>query len=215
MRITLEFKDLRDLLWQIPKFATLVGSDEPFEKRMMQAIEPDPQVMTIQVKPTDGVPFTEEQKRGIFDILEEFVKDPEHFAENHKDAQAMNPPEPQEAPVFATTEATDSAPEAKTKKSSPKPEKPAEKPTAPQDEAAPKVSETEARARLNKLVKERSNAAVRLIFKHFGIKNFTDLKAEQYAEAVALADKITAMDEDEYAEELKKNGIKNRKAAKE
>lgn len=82
MKINLEFKDLRDLLFQLPKFAALISSDRPYAERVAQALEPDPETLRITVTPEDGTPFTPNEKEALRRLLLEFVKDPEAFTQD-------------------------------------------------------------------------------------------------------------------------------------
>ena len=99
------------------------------------------------------------------------------------------------------------------KKEEPKKNPPkAEKAETGENQKPGAVSETDARKILNDLVKARSNAAVKLVFKKLGVSNFGELtKAGQFAEAVELAEKVSAMDDDEYTAALKEAGIKGGK----
>ena len=213
MKISFEFKDLRDMMTDLPRFVSLVGSDKPFAERLREALPPDPHTLTIKVTPKDGVPFTEDEKQKITEILTQYVRNPQEFIEKAKAekaageekdalAEAMNPPE---EPV---QEAAQPAAKEEPKESPTEEEKPAEEPTAKQSS----VSEVDARARLNQLVKTtRYNASVKLIFHHFGAKVFGDLKPEHYAEAVKMADEIETLPEDELLKKFEEAGIKAKK----
>lgn len=91
--------------------------------------------------------------------------------------------------------------------------KPKKKDEDPAPEKAPaEATETNARAALNGLVKARSSAAVKLIFKKLGVANFGGLtETSQYAEALALVEKVSAMTDEEYKAALKEAGIKGGK----
>ena len=79
MKISLEFTDLRDLLFSLPKFAQLVSSDSSFDVRAAAALEPNPETLRIQVTPENGQPFTANEKEALRRLLIEFVKDPAAF----------------------------------------------------------------------------------------------------------------------------------------
>lgn len=83
MKISLEFKDLRDLLYSLPKLGILM-SDEPYDKRIATALDPTPETMTIQITPVDGTPFTVNEKEALRRLLLEFAKDPEAFTRDPK-----------------------------------------------------------------------------------------------------------------------------------
>lgn len=203
MEISFRFKDLRDMMIELPKFMTLVGSDKPFTERLQEALPPDPHTLTIKVTPADGVPFTDDEKRKITAVLTEFVKNPEGFkAETVKDKLE---PAKDEAKAKA---AEKPAEESEADKSPAPKEKPAEKPAEKQSG----ISEVDARARLNQLVKAtKYNAAVKLIFSHFGAKVFGDLKPEDYEAAVKMADELEKLSEDDLLAKFKEAGIKAKK----
>lgn len=170
MKISIEFSDLKDMLFQLPKFAQLIVGSGSSEARIAAALEDETPV--IKITSTDGKPLTKEEKEKIREAIAET-------------AGWSVTPEEKPAP------AASAAPEA---------------PAAPAPTA--EVSETKARAALNGLVKARSNAAVKLVFKKLGVTNFGDLKEEsQYAEAMALADWVSSLTDDEYAAALKDAGI--------
>lgn len=92
----------------------------------------------------------------------------------------------------------------------PKPKKKSKDPALEKDPI--EATETGTRKALNDLVKARSAAAVKLIFKELGVANFGELtEATQYAEALALAEKVSAMTDEEYKTALKEAGIKGGK----
>lgn len=204
MKITFEFANIKDMLEQMPKFAQLITSDEPAEKRIETALADDPTALIMKITPKDGIPFTEDEKAAIKATITQFTD----MARIEKVEKLRKELVPQ------SDENADSEPEEeKPKKNTPKAKK-SEKAKEPEADEAPAkaATETEARAALNGLVKSRSNAAVKLVFHELGVKNFGDLKNEdQYTKAVELAAKVDAMNDDEYAEALKEAGIKEGK----
>ena len=204
MKITFEFANIKDMLEQMPKFAQLITSDEPAEKRIETALADDPTALIMKITPKDGIPFTEDEKAAIKATITQFTD----MARIEKVEKLRKELVPQ------SDENADSEPEEeKPKKNTPKAKK-SEKAKEPEADEAPAkaATETEARAALNGLVKSRSNAAVKLVFHELGVKNFGDLKNEdQYTKAVELAAKVDAMNDDEYAEALKEVGIKGGK----
>ena len=204
MKITFEFANIKDMLEQMPKFAQLITSDEPAEKRIETALADDPTALIMKITPANGIPFTEEEKEAIKATITQFTD----MARIEKVEKLRKELVPQ------SDENADSEPEEeKPKKNTPKAKK-SEKAKEPEADEAPAkaATETEARSALNGLVKSRSNAAVKLVFHELGVKNFGDLKNEdQYTKAVELAAKVDAMNDDEYAEALKEVGIKGGK----
>ena len=204
MKITFEFANIKDMLEQMPKFAQLITSDEPAEKRIETALADDPTALIMKITLANGIPFTEEEKEAIKATITQFTD----MARIEKVEKLRKELVPQ------SDENADSEPEEeKPKKNTPKAKK-SEKAKEPEADEAPAkaATETEARAALNGLVKSRSNAAVKLVFHELGVKNFGDLKNEdQYTKAVELAAKVDAMNDDEYAEALKEVGIKGGK----
>ncbi|MBR3236808.1 MAG: hypothetical protein IKF99_00060 [Oscillospiraceae bacterium] len=204
MKITFEFANIKDMLNQLPKFAQLITSDEPAEKRIETALADDPTALIMKITPANGIPFTEEEKEAIKATITQFTD----MARIEKIEKLR-----EELTVQDLENAGSDAPEEKAKKNPPKAKKPKNEPEPEADEAPAKAAtETEARSALNGLVKSRSNAAVKLVFHELGVKNFGDLKNEdQYTKAVELAAKVDAMNDDEYAEALKEVGIKGGK----
>lgn len=201
MKITFEFANIKDMLEQMPKFAQLITSDDPAEKRIETALADDPTALIMKITPKDGLPFTEEEKEAIKATIMQFT-DMARIDKIEKLRKELTPENAENAPS--------EAPKEKPKKNPPKEEK-AEEPAETKADEEPAATETSARATLNRLVKSRGNASVKLIFHELGIKTFgdlKDLKEGAYAEAIALADKVSKMEEDEYAAALKEAGIK-------
>ena len=199
MKITVEFSSIQDMLFQMPKFGQLMAGDAPAEERMAAAIEDDPTPLIMKITPKDGIPFTEEEKDAIRSVISSFI-DTARIEKIEKIREEITA----QAAGIAASE----VPAEKPKKNPPKEEEQAES----KPDEAPEVSQTSARAALNGLVKSRGNAAVKLVFKTLGVSNFGDLtEADQYAKAVAEADKVSQMSDDEYAAALKEAGIKGGK----
>lgn len=218
MKITLEFENAEKFFKELPKFAALINFSGEFtsfnhvKKSDLIAVLQDPDLPKIIER--DGQKFvrpTDEQCEKLTEASEEAkalgTEAGINKKEEPKDAlsDAMNP---SEAPAEKPAESTEKPEEVKADESPDKEEKPAEEPAEKKDE----VSEVDARARLNQLVKAtRYNASVKLIFKHFGAKVFGDLKPEHYAEAVKMADQIEKLSEEELLQKFQEAGIKAKK----
>ncbi|MEE8886227.1 MAG: hypothetical protein SOI56_06640 [Eubacteriales bacterium] len=215
MKITLEFENAEKFFKELPKFAALINFSGEFasfshvKKSDLIAMLQDPDLPKIVER--DGqkyVRYTDEQGEKLMKASEEAkaIETKAGVADKKEEvSEAMNPPE---APAEKPAEATEKPEEAKADGSPDKEEKPAEEPAEKKDE----VSEVDARARLNQLVKAtRYNASVKLIFKHFGAKVFGDLKPEHYAEAVKMADQIEKLSEEELLQKFQEAGIKAKK----
>lgn len=188
MKISMEFKDMRDMLLSLPKFVQLVATDAPFQERMATALEPDPEILKIQVKSADGTPFTVEEREKLADLLTEFVKDPDNFVANYEAKHGPLPEQPAEkAPVAAPEPAAEPKP-AKAGKSSAKADEPSEAPK----KASGEVKETDVRAAFAKLIKAGHRDEVKKILEGFGAANLPELGAEHYAEALAAAEEAMA-----------------------
>jgi hypothetical protein len=188
MKISFEFKDLRDMMLSLPKFMQLVGTDAPFSERMATALAPDPQELTIKLTPLDGVPFTPEEKEKLRDLLTDFIKDPDGFAAKYDAEHAAAPKETaQEAPVDAPAPAPEEKPE-KAGKSSAK----ADTASKASKTASGEVKETDVRAAFAKLIKAGHRDDVKKILDGFGAANLPELKAEHYAAALAAAKEVMA-----------------------
>ena len=202
MKITFEFANIKEMLTQLPKISQLMTGDAPAEERIETALKEDPTSLIMKITPADGIPFTPTEKEAIQATINQFVdtariEKVEKLLEehSHQTSEKADPEPPKEKP----------------KKNPPKEKEPEEQAEEKPDEA-PAVSQTSARAALNGLVKSRGNAAVKLVFKKLGVSNFGDLtEASQYAEAVAEAEKVSQMSDDEYAAALKEAGIKGGK----
>lgn len=188
MKISMEFKDLRDMLLSLPKFVQLVATDAPFQERMATALEPDPEVLQIQVKSADGTPFTVEEREKLADLLTEFVKDPDNFVANYEAKHGALPEKTAEKAPVATPEPTAEAKPAKAGKSSAKADEPAKAPKKASDE----VKETDVRAAFAKLIKAGHRDEVKKILEGFGAANLPELQAEHYAAALAAAEEAMA-----------------------
>ena len=187
MKISMEFKDMRDMLLSLPKFVQLVATDAPFQERMATALEPDPEVLKIEVKSVDGTPFTVEEKEKLTELLTEFVKDPDNFVANYESKHKPLPKQPaEEAPVSSPEPAAEPK-TAKTSKSA-KADRPSEAPKLASDE----VKETDVRAAFAKLIKAGRRDEVKKILDGFGAANLPELNAEHYAAALAAAEEATA-----------------------
>ncbi len=182
MKISFEFKDIRDMMISLPKFMQLVGTDAPFEERMAAALAPDPQELVIRVTPRDGVPFTGEEKDKLAELLTDFVKDPDGFVAKHKKPSEDDLPYEvkDEEPAEKAQESVPEEKPAKTSKSSAKEEKPAK-------EAKNEVKEADVRAAFAKLIKAGKRDTVKEILDAFGADKLPDLKPEHYAEALQKA----------------------------
>ena len=215
MKITLEFENAEKFFKELPKFAALINFSGEFtsfnhvKKSDLIAVLQDPDLPKIIER--DGQKFvrpTDEQCEKLTKASEEAkaMGTEAGIADKKEEvSEAMNPPE---APAEKPEEATEKPGEAKADESPDKEEKPAEEPAEKKDE----VSEVDARARLNQLVKAtRYNASVRLIFKHFGAKVFGDLKPEHYEAAVKMADELEKLSEDDLLAKFKEAGIKAKK----
>ena len=202
MKITVEFSSIQDMLFQMPKFGQLMAGDAPAEERMAAAIEDDPTPLIMKITPKDGIPFTEEEKDAIRSVINSFI----NTARTEKIEKIREEITAQAAGMAAPEPSKE-----KPKKNPPKEKEPEEQ-AEEKPEEAPAVSQTSARAALNGLVKSRGNAAVKLVFKTLGVSNFGDLtESSQYAEAVAEADKVSQMSDDDYTTALKEAGIKGGK----
>lgn len=203
MKISFEFANIKDMLEQMPKFAQLITSDAPAEKRIETALADDPTALIMKITPKDGIPFTEDEKEAIRATIAQYT-DLARIDKVEKLRKELTPETAENAPS--------EAPKEKPKKNPPK-AKEAEKPADPEagEPLTAKETETSARATLNGLVKSRGNAAVKLVFHQLGVKNFGDLKEDQYTKAVALAEEVGAMTDDTYAAALKDAGIKGGK----
>ena len=221
MKISLEFDDLRDLLFEMPKLAQLLSDDKPFPERMAAAIEPDPKVMKIEIEPVNGTPFTRDQKEALRRVLIEFVKDPAAFekspetvAERVKaglsvDRADLGREEPAQEATPEATASPDKPKKTKAAENTPPEEKPTEAPTEPQtapaeaEAEAEEVTDAKVRAAFNKLMKNGRRDAVAHILKGFKAKNFSGLAPENYGKALKLANDFAKMSDDEYKEALK------------
>ena len=202
MKITVEFSSIQDMLYQMPKFGQLMAGDAPAEERMAVAIADDPTPLIMKITPKDGIPFTEEEKDAIRSVINSFI-DTARIEKIEKIREEI---------TAQTSEKADPEPPKEKPKKNPPKEKEPEEQAEEKPEEAPAVSQTSARAALNGLVKSRGNAAVKLVFKKLGVSNFGDLtEASQYAVAVAEAEKVSRMSDDEYAAALKEAGIKGGK----
>lgn len=219
MKISLEFDDLRDLLFEMPKLAQLLSDDKPFPERMATAIEPDPKVMKIEIEPVNGTPFTRDQKEALRRVLIEFVKDPAAFekspetvAERVKaglsvDRADLGREEPAQEAAPEATASPDKPKKPKAGENTSPTEKPTEAPTEPQtapaEAEAEDVTDAKVRAAFNKLMKNGRRDAVAHILKGFKAKNFSGLAQENYGKALKLANDFARMTDDEYKEALK------------
>jgi hypothetical protein len=188
MKISMEFKDMRDMLLSLPKFVQLVATDAPFQERMATALEPDPEILKIEVKSADGTPFTVEEKEKLADLLTEFAKDPDNFVANYEAKHGPLPEQPAEKAPEAAPEATAETKPAKTSKSPAKADEPAKAPKKASDE----VKETDVRAAFAKLIKAGQRDKVKAILDGFGAANLPELQAEHYAAALAAAEEALA-----------------------
>lgn len=215
MKITLEFENAEKFFKELPKFAALINFSGEFtnfnhvKKSDLIAVLQDPDLPEIIER--DGQKFvrpTDEQCEKLTKASEEAkaMGTEAGIADKKEEvSEAMNPPE---APAEKPEEATEKPEEAKADESPDKEEKPADEPAEKKNE----VSEVDARARLNQLVKAtRYNASVKLIFKHFGAKVFGDLKPEDYEAAVKMADELEKLSEDDLLAKFKEAGIKAKK----
>lgn len=232
MKISLEFKDLRDLLYQLPKFGMLI-SDAPYEDRIKAALEPDPETLRISITPEDGVPFTPNEKEALRRLLVEFVKAPEAFTQDPDTvankvvaglkADGVIPEKAPWAEEARAEAAAAEAPAAETPAPKTKGQKKAaQKPTeAPETAEEPKATENtpkpeeaaqtatapsdaDVRAALNDLLKKDRRDAVKKLLKSFGASNFSGLAKENYAAAIEAARGYLAMSDKEYKEAIKK-----------
>lgn len=188
MKISMEFKDLRDMMTSLPKFMQLVGTDAPFEERMATALAPDPEILKIEVKSADGPPFTVEEREKLGDLLTESVKDPDNFVANYEAKHGPLPEQPAEKAPKAAPEAAAETKPAKTSKSPAKADEPAKAPKKASDE----VKETDVRAAFAKLIKAGHRDEVKKILEGFGAANLPELQAEHYAAALAAAEEALA-----------------------
>ena len=188
MKISMEFKDMRDMLLSLPKFVQLVATDAPFQERMAAALAPDPEILKIEVKSADGTPFTVEEKEKLSDLLTEFVKDPDNFVANYEAKHGPLPEQPAEKAPEAAPEAAAETKPAKTSKSPAKADEPAKAPKKASDE----VKETDVRAAFAKLIKAGHRDEVKKILEGFGAANLPELQAEHYAAALAAAEEALA-----------------------
>lgn len=219
MKVSLEFDDLRDLLFEMPKLAQLLSDDKPFPDRMAAAIEPDPKVMKIEIEPVNGKPFTRDQKEALRRVLIEFVKDPSAFEQSPEvvaervktglsvDRSDFKPEEPAQKPAPKATETADKPKEVKTAEDTPPAEEATETPTeaqeAPAESEAEEVTDAKVRAAFNKLMKGGRRDAVAHILKGFKAKNFSGLDPANYGKALKLATDFAKMSDDDYKEALK------------
>lgn len=202
MKITFEFANIKEMLSQLPKISQLMTGDAPAEERIETALKEDPTSLIMKITPADGIPFTPTEKEAIQATINQFV-DTARIEKIEKIREEIT--------AQAAGMAAPEVPAEKPKKNPPKEKEPEEQPESKPDEAA-EVSQTSARAALNGLVKSRGNAAVKLVFKTLGVSNFGDLtESSQYARAVAEADKVSQMSDDDYATALKEAGIKGGK----
>lgn len=231
MKISLEFKDLRDLLYQLPKFGTLIASDAPYEDRIKTALEPDPETLRIAITPEDGVPFTPNEKEALRRLLVEFVKAPEAFTQDPDTvankvvaglkADGIIPErapwaEEAQAAAAAAPAAEEPAPKQKGQKKAAQTataapdaaeETKATENTPQPENAAQKAtapSDADVRAALNDLLKQDRRDAVKKLLKSFGASNFSGLAKENYAAAIEAARGYLAMSDKEYKEAIKK-----------
>ena len=219
MKVSLEFDDLRDLLFEMPKLAQLLSDDKPFPERMAAAIEPDPKVMKIEIEPVNGKPFTRDQKEALRRVLIEFVKDPAAFEQSPEvvaervkaglsvDRADLGREEPAQEAAPETTASPDKPKKAKTAEDTPPAEEATETPTeaqeAPAESEAEEVTDAKVRAAFNKLMKNGRRDAVAHILKGFKAKNFSGLDPANYGKALKLATDFAKMSDDDYKEALK------------
>ena len=219
MKISLEFDDLRDLLFEMPKLAQLLGDDKPFPERMATAIEPDPKVMKIEIEPVNGKPFTRDQKEALRRVLIEFVKDPAAFEQSPEvvaervkaglsvDRTDLGREEPAQEAAPEATASPDKPKNAKAGVNTSPEEKPTETPTepqtAPESIEAEEVKDAQVRAAFNKLMKNGRRDAVARVLKSFKAKNFSGLDPANYGKALKLATDFAKMSDDDYKEALK------------
>ena len=219
MKVSLEFDDLRDLLFEMPKLAQLLSDDKPFPERMAAAIEPDPKVMKIEIEPVNGKPFTRDQKEALRRVLIEFVKDPAAFEQSPEviaervkaglsvDRADLGREEPAQEAAPETTASPDKPKKAKTTEDTPPAEEATETPTKPQEapaeSEAEEVTDAKVRAAFNKLMKNGRRDAVAHILKGFKAKNFSGLDPANYGKALKLATDFAKMSDDDYKEALK------------
>ncbi len=187
MKISLEFTSMRDLLTSFPKFAELIGGEGSRDERFAAALADDAKPLVINVTPTDGKPFTEEEeKEAVKGAIVEGLK-PTRSTEQEAPKTDEGVPfdeAPQES--ASKPEATQEPPKkAKASKSKAEKEKPASEPAAKPDAPAPK--ETEVRKVFNALIQSGKRDKLKEILESFGASNFSSLKTEHYAATIQKA----------------------------
>lgn len=183
MKISLEFTSMRDLLTSFPKFAELIGGEGSRDERFAAALADDAKPLVINVTPTDGKPFTEEEKEAVKGAIVEGLK-PTRSSEQKADEGVPFDETPQE-PASEPEAVQEPPKKAKASKSKAEKEKPASEPAAKPDAPAPK--ETEVRKVFNALIQGGKRDKLKEILESFGASNFSSLKKEHYAAAIQKA----------------------------
>lgn len=184
MKINLEFENADKFFSELPKFAALIGIANEFASfTYVKKGDTSPVLNPVDVKvyrdADNVVHISGASKEATDEAHDKIAKALDNGVAFVKGQQSSD-----EKPAESTDKASEKA---EAVNSPAEEEKTETDPTETPQEASGEVKDTDVRAALNKLIKGGKRDKVSEILKEFGAKNFSGLKAKDYAAVVEKA----------------------------